>query len=156
VPAKRTAPVVLALLAGGVAAACGDPAPTRQEYAAQADRVCREAERALERIEDRPADSPQARGELIAATQRSLGQVVGRLSGLQRPEGEAGRLAQAYVAQLDQRAREVAPLLERLRTALADDDVDAVRRAARALEAFEGGERADELARRLGAQACAG
>lgn len=155
-PVKRTATVVLVLLAGGVAAACGDPAPTRQEYVAQADRVCRDAERAFEGIEARPAESPQARGELIAATQRSLGEVVERLSGLPRPEGEAGRLAQAYVAQLDQRAREVAPLLERLRTALADDDVQAVRRAAGALEAYKGGERADELARRLGAQACAG
>ena len=154
-PAARTATVLLAVLVGGAITACGD-APTRQEYAAQADRVCRAAERALERIEDRPADTPQARGELIAATQRSLGQVVERLRELERPEGEAGRLAQAYVAQLDQRADEVAPLLERLRTALADDDVEAVRRAARALEAFEGAERADELARRLGARTCAG
>ncbi|HEV2753561.1 MAG TPA: hypothetical protein VGV36_06980 [Solirubrobacteraceae bacterium] len=151
---KRTAAALLAVLAG--ATACGGAPPTRQEYAAQADRICREAEQALERIEDRPAATPQARGELIAATQRSLRQVVQRLSELERPEGGAGRLAQAYVAQLDQRADEVAPLLERLRAALADDDVEAIRRAARALETFEGAERADELARRLGARTCAG
>ena len=153
-PTRRTATALLAVLAG--VSACGGAPPTRQEYAAKADRVCREAERALERIEDRPADTPQARGELIAATQRSLRQVVQRLSELERPEGEAGRLAQTYVAQLDQRAGEVAPLLERLRAALADDDVEAIRLAARALKAFEGAEPTDELARRLGARACAG
>ncbi len=153
-PVTRTAAALLAVLAG--ATACGGAPPTREEYAAQADRVCREAEQALERIEDRPADTPQARGELIAATQRSLRQVVERLNELERPEGEAGRLAQAYVAQLERRAEEVTPLLDRLRTALADDDVEAIRRAARALEAFEGAERTDELARRLGARACAG
>jgi len=156
VSAKQAFTVLLAVLAGGVTTACAAGAPTREEYAARADRVCREAERALERIENRPGDTPQARGELLAATQRSLREVVARLSELERPEGESGRLAQAYVAQLDRRAGEVAPLLERLRTALADDDVQAVRRAARALESFEGGERADDLARLLGARACAG
>jgi len=158
-PRHRTLPplpALLTLLAVSVTTACGDTPPTQQEFAAQADRICREAEQALERIEDRPADTPQARGELVTATQRSLRQVVERLRGLERPEDEAGRLAEAYVVQLDRRAEEVAPLLDRLRTALADDDVEGVRRAARALENYQGDERADELARRLGARGCAG
>ena len=153
---RRTiAGLALAAASALAAAGCGDDAPSKQEFAQQANEVCRDIERQGGRLGDA---QPRSLDDLVAFSERAERNVadgVKRLRALERPSGEDGELAKRFVdalgAELD---AEFVPALRRLRTAARQRDPRGLRVAAERLQQVDT-TRSAGLARELGAIACA-
>ena len=144
-------PTVLAI--GG----CGgdDGAPSRKDYAQDADRVCSDVEDQLERINRTDPDSPDELAAELERIKTAVRKGLRRLRRLERPEGDAGETADQLVRQLDRELEGQAfPALDRLKAAARKRDPVARRAAARRLAALDDS-RSDRLARKLGADECA-
>jgi seryl-tRNA synthetase len=152
----RLAPI-LAFLFAVALAACGggDDAPTREEFADRANEICRKTERLAENL----GESAQNRQDIAEGIDRVIEEsrdAVDELADLERPEGDAGETAERFVnATRRQIVDEGIPVLEDLRDAVEQNDVQAAQDASDRLEAIETGD-SDRAARALGAEACAG
>ncbi len=70
-------------------AACGgDDAPSREDFASEADRICRQAEKELEELGE-SADSPEEIADAIDEVIEETRQAATELVDLERPEGAA-------------------------------------------------------------------
>jgi translation initiation factor 2B subunit (eIF-2B alpha/beta/delta family) len=151
----RLAPILLGLLAFGIAACGGDDdAPTREEFADGASEICRETEQALEDVGE-GAESPQDIADAVDRVIEESRNAIDELADLERPEGDAGDTAEEFVSATRQEIQEEGiPALEELRAALESEDQQAAAQAAQRLQEIdtEGSTRA---ARELGADACA-
>jgi hypothetical protein len=150
------APLTTLALALGLVACGGGSgdAPTKAEFAADADKVCAAAEKHLGEIGQNatsPAEIAKAVDKVIAETQKS----VDDLQALDRPDGSAGDAADKFVNSLksDIEGKGI-PALEKLRDALKNNDQKAAQKAAQELQAIDSGN-TDKLARAAGAKGCA-
>lgn len=158
---------VLPVLALAVSlAACGDRAgelpvggggdtPAGGQFAAQANAICLEAKEQIVAVQRRTPDEPEdLRGGL-----EQLGAVLesasDRLAELERPEGDAGEVAERYVEDLARRTEQTPELIDTIVDAVEADDTEAVEQATRRLNAFAARGDTADLARRLGATECA-
>jgi hypothetical protein len=150
----RLAPVLLVLLAFAAASCNGDDAPSQEEYAEQANEICREAKQSLENVAegaDGPEDIVEAIDELIEESRDT----VAELGDLERPEGEAGATAEQFVdATRAEIHDEGIPALERLRGAVESEDQGAIQEAAVRLQGIDSSA-STRAARALGANDCA-
>jgi ElaB/YqjD/DUF883 family membrane-anchored ribosome-binding protein len=151
------APLTTFVLALGLVACGGggsSDAPTKAEFAADADKVCATAEKNLGEIGQNatsPAEIAKAVDKVIAETQKSLDD----LKALDRPEGSAGDAADEFVNSLSSDIEDKGiPALEKLRDALKNNDQKAAQQAAQELQAIDSGN-TDKLARAAGANGCA-
>jgi len=136
-----------------VLTACGGSAPTREEFAAQANRICAEAQQEVQQQARENADQEPEQA-LDQATDQLRG-IIDDLRDLDRPEGEAGQLAERYVNGLEQQLDRGLPVLERFQQALESRDQQAIQRAAREAQALQGqGAELRRLANRLGLNQC--
>jgi hypothetical protein len=158
----RLAPVLLVLLAF-TAAACdgddapsgdGDDAPSQEEFAQQANEICREAERSLDDV----AEGAQGPEDIVAAIDEVIEEsrkAVAELEDLERPEGEAGETAEQFLnATRTEIEDEGIPALEQLRDAVESDDQGAIQDAAVRLQRIDSSA-SNTAARELGATDCA-
>ncbi|MEA2330374.1 MAG: hypothetical protein QOH58_512 [Thermoleophilaceae bacterium] len=147
------APLALLLLALGLSACGGDDAPSRAEYTADVERICNEAQKQAEKVGENatsPADIAKAIDTVIDDTRKSMDD----LQALDRPEGDAGELADKFVdATVSDTEDKGIPVLEDLRDALKEDDQKAAQKAIERLQALQTSD-ADKFARELGADAC--
>jgi hypothetical protein len=149
----RLAPILLALLAFGIAS-CGDDAPTREEFAENANEICRETEQALENV-GQNAESPQDVADAVDQVIEESRDAVDRLADLEQPEGDAGEAAETFVNSTRTEIEDKGiPALEDLRDALADGDQQGAQDAAQRLQAIES-DASNKAARELGADECA-
>ena len=148
------APLAVLLVSLGLLACGGDDAPSKQEFANAADRVCRETEKEIEKI-GQSAESPEALADVLDQVIDKSREAADDLVDLERPEGADGDTAEKFVegfqSELDEK---LIPALEDLRQAVQDKDEQAVQEAAQQLQQLEGSE-SDRYARELGASACA-
>jgi len=132
----------------------GDP-PAGGQFAAQANAICLDAKEQIVAIQRRTPDEPE---DLRAGLEQLGGVLEGasdRLAELERPDGDAGELAERYVEDLASRTEQSPELIDTIVDAVEADDVEAVERATGRLNALAArGETAD-IARRLGATECA-
>jgi hypothetical protein len=132
----------------------GDDAPTKAEFGDAADKVCANAEKALNDIgtgAKSRADIAEAVDKVIDATRQSLEDV----KDLDRPEGAAGEAADKFVDSLSTDIEDKGiPELEKLRDAVKSNDQKAAQKAAAELQAIDSGD-TDRLARAAGAKGCA-
>jgi hypothetical protein len=146
-------PLIPVLIAIGLSACGGDDAPTREEFAEQAERICKNAEKQLQSV-GQDATSPS---EIAAAIDKVIDQSqssVDELRDLEQPEGEAGANAEKFVRGLESDIEDKGiPALEDLRDALKDNDQKAAQEAAARLQAIETSN-TDELAKKVGATDC--
>lgn len=145
---------VLALLTVSalVLAACGG-SPSREEFAAEANRICAEAQQEVQQQARENADQEPEQA-LNAATDQLRG-IIDDLRDLERPEGRAGDLAERYVEGLEQQLDRGLPVLERFQQALESRDQQAIRRAAREAQALQSqGAELRNLAKQLGLDQC--
>jgi len=134
-------------------AACGGSAPTREEFAAEANRICAEAQ---ERVQQQARENAEQEPEqaLDQATDQLRG-IIDDLRGLDRPEGEAGQLAERYVDGLEQQLDRGLPVLERFQQALEAQDQQAIQRAAQEAQGLQRqGAELRNLANQLGLDQC--
>ena len=146
----------LAVLAAGAVAGCGgDGAPSKHEFARNADEICADVtERVTKLNRTRPQSIPEVKG-YIDQLKRAVRDKNDRLKALERPDGAAGATAQQFTETLDREDTEqVLPALNRLRQAVVNRDKKAFRAASKRLKAAQS-EKSDQLAAQLGATGCA-
>ena len=150
------APLTLIVLVFGVAACGGGDgdAPSKADFAASADKICKNAETALQNVGENaksPDEVAAAVDKVIDETQKSIDE----LQDLDRPDGDAGEAADKFVDALSTDIEDKGiPALEDLRDALKDKDQQAAQEAAQKLQAIET-TNSDKLARDIGAKGCA-
>ena len=150
------APLTLLVLVLGLAACGGGDgdAPSEADFAASADKICKNAETALQNVGENaksPDEVAAAVDKVIDETQKSIDE----LQGLEQPEGDAGEAANKFVDALSSDIEDKGiPALEDLRDALKDNDQQAAQQAAQKLQAIET-TNSDKLASDVGAKGCA-
>jgi hypothetical protein len=153
----RYSPLAVLLVSLGLAACGGDDdsAPTKAEFANNAEKICKDTEKELENIgngAESPDDVAAAIDKVIDKSQQAADDLVA----LERPEGQNGEKAQefseGFKSELDD---DIVPALEDLQAALKKKDVQGVQDAANKLKELETS-KSDKAARELGATACVG
>lgn len=144
-------PSVIAVAA--VAVACGGDEPSPEEFRAQANRICVEAEQAVERL-DEPESIEQA-GEVLDEADQTLQNARDRLQDLETPGGEAGEKAERYVELFDEQTEQASEALDVLREGIESEDEEKLEEATRQLQQLEN-EEIDRLARELKLNECVG
>jgi hypothetical protein len=142
----RTA--LAAVMAAGLLASCGDgDSATPDQFRADANKVCRDLERNLDRIQGRlPQTADQAEEQASAIVDVSQ-QALDNLRKIDAPE----ELSEAYDRYLTARERAIG-FVEDSRDAAADNDADAYARGKGRLAAGQPERRKEALA--LGLDAC--
>jgi hypothetical protein len=152
----RLAPILLSLLAFAIASCGGDDddAPSQQDFAEQANAICRETEQSLDDVAQ-GAETPEEIADAVDRVIEESRNVVDELADLERPEGEAGQRAQDFVEATRREIQDVGiPALEQLREALESRDQAAAQEAAQRIQQIDS-DASNEAARALGANACA-
>jgi hypothetical protein len=142
--------------------ACGDDddggggdAPSKAEFAKQADKICKETEKEFESI-GQSAESPDEVADAIDKVIDESKSAADDLVALDRPDGADGETATKFVETFKQELNEkLVPALEDVKKALEAKDAQAVQEAAANLQKLEATE-SDKYARDLGATACSG
>ena len=154
----RLLPLIVVLFGLGLAACGGDDdssAPSKQEFAQNADKICKQAEQEIEKI-GQGAESPEAVADAIDQVIDKSRDAADDLVALDRPDGADGEKAQQFAEGFKQELDEkLVPALEKLQKALQDKDAQAAQEAAAELQKLESTE-SDKFARELGANACVG
>lgn len=149
----RRAVLTTLLLGIGLAACGGDDAPSREDFAKEANRICRETEKELESV---GGGSRAEVADAIDKVIKEARQAADDLVDLERPDGEDGERAERFVEGFDGELEELlVPALEDLRDAVEANDPEAAQQAADRLRELEDTE-SDKFARELGASACVG
>ena len=132
----------------------GDPPPGGQ-FAAQANAICLDAKQKIVAIQRRTPDEPEdLRGglERLGAVLRNASD---RLAELERPDGDAGELAERWIEDFARRTEQTPELIDITVRAVEAEDTEAVEQATQRLSALATRGQTAELARRLGATECA-
>ena len=133
----------------------GGDAPSKQEFAKNAEQICRNAEKELEQIGE-DAGSLEALSAALGKALNRTRDAADELVNLERPDGADGETATKFVEGFKQEFDEkLAPAIEDLRDAVEQKDQQAVQEAAAKLESLENSE-SDKYAREIGADACVG
>ena len=154
---RRLLPVVLAMLSLGIGACGGDDdsAPSKQEFAKDAEKICQDTEKEFEKI-GQGATSPDELADAIDKMIASAQDAANDLTDLDRPDGAAGDTATKFAEGFKQELNDkMVPALEKLKKAVADKDAQAAQEAANDLQKLESSD-SDKFARELGANACVG
>jgi hypothetical protein len=150
------APLTLIVIVLGLVACGGGDgdAPSKADFAASADKICKNAETALQNVGENaksPDEVAAAVDKVIDETQKSIDD----LQDLEQPDGDAGEAANKFVDALSSDIEDKGiPALEDLRDALKDNDQQAAQQAAQKLQAIET-TNSDKLASDVGAKGCA-
>ena len=150
---RFVAPLTVLLLALVPVACGGSDAPSKDEFVKNAEQICSDAAKQLNDLgkATTPEEVADQLDKVIDETQKS----VDDLSELERPEGDAGKQAQRFVAVLESDIEDKGiPALEKLRDAIKDKDTQAAQQAYQQLAAIETTD-SDKLAKQLGADGCA-
>src|SRR5262245_16988701 len=114
---RRLLPLLLAMLALGLAACGGgdDSAPTKEEFANDADKICQDTEKEIEKIGQgatSPDELTKALDKVIAAAKDA----ANKLSDLDRPDGDAGETATKFAEGFESELNDqLIPALEKLK-----------------------------------------
>ena len=154
---RRLLPLVLAMFSLGIGACGGgdDDAPSKQEFANDAEKICQDTEKEFEKI-GQGATSPDELADAIDKMIASAQDAANDLTDLDRPDGAAGDTATKFAEGFKQELNDkMIPALEKLKKAIQDKDAQAAQAAAADLQKLESTE-SDKFARELGANACVG
>ena len=154
-PALAILVVSLGLVACGGDDDDSSSAPSKAEFAKNADQICQNTEKELENIGQNagnPDEVAKAIDKVIDEAQKASDDLVA----LERPEGDAGQTAEEFTEGFQSELNDqIVPALEDLRDALKKKDVQGVQAAAKKLQELETS-KSDKAARELGATACVG
>jgi len=155
----RYSPLAVLAVSLGLVACGGDDdsgsAPTKAEFARNAEQICRNTEKQLENI-GQGASNPDEVANAIDKVIEEARKAADDLVALERPEGDAGQTAEQFSEGFQSELNsQIIPALEELRDALKKKDVQGVQAAAKKLQELETS-KSDRAARELGATACVG
>jgi hypothetical protein len=151
----RRWPLTVLLLSAGLAACGGDDAPSKEEFAQNANQICRDTQKEFEQI-GKSAGNPKEVADAIDKVVDKSKQAADDLVALDRPEGDDGKKAEQFTEGFKSELNDkMVPALEDLQAALRKKDVQGVQKAAANLQGLEAS-KSDQYARELGATACVG
>jgi len=151
----RRWPLIVLLLSAGLAACGGDDAPSKKEFAQNANKICRDTQKEFEQI-GKSAGNPKEVADAIDKVVDKSKKAADDLVALDRPDGDAGKKAGQFVEGFKSELNsKMVPALEDLQAALRAKDVQGVQKAAANLQQLEPS-KSDQYARELGATACVG
>jgi len=155
----RYSPLAILVVSLGLVACGGDDdsssAPSKGEFARNADQICRNTEKELENIGEN-AGNPEEVANAIDKVIEESNKAADDLVALERPEGDVGQTADEFTEGFRSELNsQIIPALEDLRDALKKKDVQGVQKAAKKLQELETS-KSDKAARELGATACVG
>jgi hypothetical protein len=132
----------------------GSDAPSKSEYAADIDKVCKEQKDKFENLSE-PKSIKDISG-FAEDVQTTFDETSKKLADVEKPSGDAGedatKFVDAFKADVD---KQVTPQLDAMKKAAEAGDQQEVVQAAQKLQQVETPE-TDKLARDLGAEECGG
>jgi hypothetical protein len=153
---KRTF-VALPLAVAIAAAGCGggDDAPSKEEFAKQADAICADLEKQSNALGESNPQSVNAIAEFAAKAKKTAEDGVKRINDLEVPSGSDGEKAKEWQKAItDDAEQKLIPALEELEAAAKKNDTKGVVAAAGKLQKLDSS-KTDQLARDIGATRCA-
>jgi hypothetical protein len=153
----RLSPLAILFVSVGLAACGGgdDSAPSKKEFAKNAEQICHDTEKKIEKIGG-SAQTPEDVANTIDAVIKESQDAADQLVDLDRPEGADGETAKRFTEGFQQELNEkLVPALQDLKSALQKKDPVATQKAAAELQKLDATE-SDKAARELGADACVG
>jgi hypothetical protein len=148
----------IAVAAGPFAAlGCGGGGGTSKgDFAKHANAICSDVEKQFRELRQQRVTTPSEGKRRISRVEAAMKDAVARLRAVDRPDGDAGKTAQQFVSTFAQKVNgELVPALRDERNAIDDRDRKAARAAVRRLQGIDLS-RVDALARKVGANVCAG
>ena len=145
----------LAAAAALLVAGCGEDKPSREEFAASAEKVCADLEKQSERLSNSEPDNVQEIAQFARDARKTAEDAVRRVRALEVPDGDAGEKAQQWQDAVEREAQDqLIPALDQLEKAANDNDQQALIAAAQKIQGLEA-DQSDKLAREIGAEGCA-
>ena len=136
-------------------AACGGgDAPSKEEFARDADTICSDLEKAGDRLSQQSPDSAKELVGFVDDAKKEIDEAVGRLEDLEVPDGDDGEKAQEFKDEVNKNADTIGSALDDMKAAAEKNDVQGIQAAAKKAEDVDE-EKADQLARDIGADKCA-
>ncbi len=148
----RRPSTLLALALCAVLAACGGA--SQEEFAAEANAVCRDVERDIERLNQGQVEGLQEAQTRVDGLNRKLEEVVRRLRAVERPGGDEGEKAERFVTEFTRRSEGARRALDQLIPALRARDQARLTRLTAELRRLDD-PRLTQLARDAGLRECA-
>ena len=149
---RIAAAVPLAALA--IAGCGGDDKPSKEEFVAEADKVCADLEKQSEELQQSEPDNVQEIVDFTKKARTTAQDAVKRIRALEVPEGADGDKAKEWQAAVTAEAEnQLIPALDDLQKAAEANDEKALVEAAQNIEQLEA-TRSDKLANELGMKNC--
>ena len=141
-------------LAAIVTGCGGSSAPTKATYGKNVDKLCSTLDDRVSAIQKK---APTTTGELVKFAddlEKVIEDGVSQLDDVERPDGEDGKKAEAWIKELTKQKDEaIKPALEELKTAAQKKDTAAIQRAVQRIQQVDE-KKVNELAREAGARSC--
>ena len=146
---------VVALLCSSVIAATGCGGTSKEDFAKDADEICKDVEKKIQKIGGGGTSSAQQAGQQIDQVKKESRDGVDRLRDLDKPSGDDGETADKFIDTLDRELNgQAIPALEELQAAVQAKDRKKAASALQKLQSLENSQ-SDKYARELGAKDCA-
>jgi hypothetical protein len=143
-------------VAAPVVAGCGGDGTSKEDFAKDANAICKDIEERFQRIGRQEARTPAQAQRQLTQVENEAKSAISRLRDVEKPGGDDGDTAEELVNTLDQQVSgELLPAIRDLREAIRDRDRRAVQAALRRLRSVDES-KTNRLARELGADECAG
>jgi hypothetical protein len=148
-------PLAVALLCAGLVALSGCGGGTsKEDFAKDADEICKDVEEKIQKIGQGGTQNPEQASKQLEEVKKESRDGVERLRDLEKPDGDDGEKAEKFVDTLDSELNDQAiPALEELAAAVRKRDRKAATEAVKKLQALQNTQ-SDRFARDIGAKEC--
>ena len=145
--------VVVASIGLGACGGDDDSGPSREEFAADVDKVCADVKKAGEDLQKSSPDSLAEIGQFTDKAKQQINDAVSQLDDLETPSGDDGEKAQQFVDAVKANANQFNEGLDDLKKAADANDAKAVQAAGEKISAIDSS-KSDRLAKEIGAKSC--
>jgi formate dehydrogenase maturation protein FdhE len=151
----RAAGLIVVLALAGLAGGCGgSSAPTKATYGKNVDKLCNTLD---DRVSAIQRQAPKTTDDLVKFAddlEKVIEDGVSQLDDVERPDGEDGKKAEAWINELTKQKDEaIKPALEELKKAAKSKDTAAIQRAVERIQRVDE-KKVNQLARDAGARSC--
>ena len=147
---------VLAGLTLGAAACGGGDETSKADFGKEANAVCADLEKSLDSLSKSNPNSADELASTVEKLQKEVDDGITRLQEVEQPGGDAGDDAKAFVDALSKQVdEEIQPAFDDMKKAAQEEDQKLLGDALKQLQGVDS-EKTNELARKAGADGCAG
>jgi hypothetical protein len=151
----RSLSLLVAVVASIGLAACGsdDDGPSREDFAADVNKVCADVKKAGEDLQKSSPSSLAEIGQFTDKAKKQINDAVAQLDEIETPSGDDGDKAQEFVDAVKANSEEFNKGLDELKKAAEANDAKGVQAAGEKISAIDSS-KSDQLAKDIGAKTC--